>query len=71
VCLVCIFYTTAGGLKAVVWTDVIQTVIMIGAVIFVIIKGTLDVGGLGVVFQRNFDSGRIEWPEWVKTIGRF
>ncbi|XP_036675380.3 sodium-coupled monocarboxylate transporter 1 isoform X3 [Drosophila suzukii] len=63
VCLVCIFYTTAGGLKAVVWTDVIQTVIMIGAVIFVIIKGTLDVGGLGVVFQRNFDSGRIEWPE--------
>nr|XP_036675380.1 sodium-coupled monocarboxylate transporter 1 isoform X1 [Drosophila suzukii] len=65
VCLVCIFYTTAGGLKAVVWTDVIQTVIMIGAVIFVIIKGTLDVGGLGVVFQRNFDSGRIEWPEFT------
>nr|ABN49280.1 IP17450p [Drosophila melanogaster] len=65
VCLVCIFYTTAGGLKAVVWTDVIQTVIMIGAVIFVIIKGTLDVGGLGVVIQRNFDSGRIEWPEFT------
>ncbi|EDX14493.1 GD21248 [Drosophila simulans] len=65
VCLVCIFYTTAGGLKAVVWTDVIQTVIMIGAVIFVIIKGTLDVGGLGVVIQRNLDSGRFEWPEWL------
>ncbi|XP_033165304.1 sodium-coupled monocarboxylate transporter 1 isoform X3 [Drosophila mauritiana] len=65
VCLVCIFYTTAGGLKAVVWTDVIQTVIMIGAVIFVIIKGTLDVGGLGVVIQRNFDSGRFEWPEFT------
>ncbi|XP_039232655.1 sodium-coupled monocarboxylate transporter 1 isoform X4 [Drosophila yakuba] len=63
VCLVCIFYTTAGGLKAVVWTDVIQTVIMIGAVIFVIIKGTLDVGGLGVVIKRNFESGRVEWPE--------
>uniref|UniRef100_A0A6P4FLT4 Sodium-coupled monocarboxylate transporter 1 isoform X2 n=1 Tax=Drosophila rhopaloa TaxID=1041015 RepID=A0A6P4FLT4_DRORH len=65
VCLVCIFYTTAGGLKAVVWTDVIQTVIMIGAVVFVIIKGTYDVGGLGVVIQRNFDSGRIEWPEFT------
>ncbi|XP_043656547.1 sodium-coupled monocarboxylate transporter 1-like isoform X3 [Drosophila teissieri] len=65
VCLVCIFYTTAGGLKAVVWTDVIQTVIMVGAVIFVIIKGTLDVGGVGVVFQRNFDSGRLEWPEFT------
>ncbi|XP_039490994.1 sodium-coupled monocarboxylate transporter 1-like isoform X2 [Drosophila santomea] len=65
VCLVCIFYTTAGGLKAVVWTDVIQTVIMIGAVIFVIIKGTLDVGGLGVVIKRNFESGRVEWPEFT------
>ncbi|KAH8361152.1 hypothetical protein KR200_012254, partial [Drosophila serrata] len=63
VCLVCIFYTTVGGLKAVVWTDVIQTVIMIGAIFFVVIKGTLDVGGLGVVIQRNYDSGRLEWPE--------
>ncbi|XP_039490993.1 sodium-coupled monocarboxylate transporter 1-like isoform X3 [Drosophila santomea] len=63
VCLVCIFYTAAGGLKAVVWTDVIQTVIMVGAIFFVIIKGTVDLGGLGVVIQRNFDSGRMEWPE--------
>nr|XP_036675381.1 sodium-coupled monocarboxylate transporter 1 isoform X2 [Drosophila suzukii] len=65
VCLVCIFYTTAGGLKAVVWTDVIQTVIMVGAIIFVIVKGTYDLGGLGVVIQRNFESGRLEWPEWT------
>ncbi|KAH8362792.1 hypothetical protein KR084_001103 [Drosophila pseudotakahashii] len=65
VCFVCIFYTTAGGLKAVVWTDVIQTVIMVGAIFFVIIKGTMDLGGLGVVIQRNFDSGRLEWPEWT------
>ncbi|XP_070072888.1 sodium-coupled monocarboxylate transporter 1-like isoform X3 [Drosophila takahashii] len=63
--LVCIFYTTAGGLKAVVWTDVIQTIVMIGAVIFVIIKGTFDVGGLGVVIQRNFYGERIEWPEFT------
>ncbi|KAH8313392.1 hypothetical protein KR067_005180, partial [Drosophila pandora] len=65
VCLVCIFYTTAGGLKAVVWTDVIQTVVMVGAILFVIIKGTIDVGGLGVVIQRNLDSGRLEWPEFT------
>lgn len=63
VCIICIFYTTVGGLKAVVWTDVIQTVIMVGAVFFVVVKGTMDVGGLGVVIQRNLDSGRLEWPE--------
>ncbi|XP_022209730.2 sodium-coupled monocarboxylate transporter 1 isoform X2 [Drosophila obscura] len=65
VCVICIFYTTAGGLKAVVWTDVIQTIVMVIAIFFVIIKGTMDVGGLGVVIQRNFDSGRLEWPEWT------
>ncbi|KAH8359979.1 hypothetical protein KR093_009843, partial [Drosophila rubida] len=65
VCIVCIFYTTVGGLKAVVWTDVIQTVIMVGAIFFVVIKGTMNVGGLGVVIQRNLESGRLEWPEFT------
>ncbi|XP_005188094.2 sodium-coupled monocarboxylate transporter 1 [Musca domestica] len=63
VCLVCIFYTCVGGLKAVIWTDVIQTVIMVGAIIFVIVKGTIDVGGFGVVWERNSATGRIEIPE--------
>ncbi|XP_059218374.1 sodium-coupled monocarboxylate transporter 1 isoform X6 [Stomoxys calcitrans] len=69
VCMVCIFYTCVGGLKAVVWTDVIQTIIMVGAIIFVVVKGTIDVGGLGVVFERNWATGRIEIPEltWDPT----
>jgi solute carrier family 5 (sodium-coupled monocarboxylate transporter), member 8/12 len=49
-----------GGLQAVVWTDVIQTIIMFGAVVLVAVKGTLDIGGLGVVLERNWNSGRIE-----------
>lgn len=64
VCLVCIFYTSAGGLQAVVWTDVIQITAMFGAMTLVAIKGTLDVGGISVVWQRNMDSGRIEAPNW-------
>ncbi|KDR14984.1 sodium-coupled monocarboxylate transporter 1-like isoform X2 [Zootermopsis nevadensis] len=64
VCIVCIFYTCVGGLKAVVWTDVIQTLIMFGAMVLIIIKGTIDVGGFSVVWERNYDSGRIEAPIW-------
>ncbi|CAH0724684.1 unnamed protein product, partial [Brenthis ino] len=64
VCLVCIFYTSAGGLQAVVWTDVIQMTSMVGAMALVAIKGTIDVGGFGVVWQRNMDSRRIEAPNW-------
>ncbi|KAH9631487.1 hypothetical protein HF086_004648 [Spodoptera exigua] len=67
VCLVCIFYTSAGGLQAVVWTDVIQITAMFGAMALVAIKGTIDVGGIGVVFQRNLDSGRIEMPNSLST----
>ncbi|KRG01432.1 sodium-coupled monocarboxylate transporter 1 isoform X3 [Drosophila mojavensis] len=65
VCIICIFYTTVGGLKAVVWTDVIQTIIMVGAIIIVVIKGTLNAGGLSAVIQRNLETGRLEWPEWT------
>ncbi|XP_058447768.1 sodium-coupled monocarboxylate transporter 1-like isoform X1 [Malaya genurostris] len=64
VCLVCIFYTSVGGLKAVVWTDVLQTGVMIGAMIIVIIKGTIDVGGLGVVIERNTAGQRFEKPDF-------
>ncbi|KAK4880273.1 hypothetical protein RN001_008419 [Aquatica leii] len=64
VCLICIFYTTIGGLKAVVWTDVIQTAFMFGAMLLITIKGTYDVGGLRTVLERNWNSDRIEGPNF-------
>ncbi|KAL1376891.1 hypothetical protein pipiens_016617 [Culex pipiens pipiens] len=63
VCVICIFYTCVGGLKAVVWTDVIQTVLMFGAMLLIIVKGTYDVGGFSVVMDRAVSSGRIEGPD--------
>ncbi|XP_043064898.1 sodium-coupled monocarboxylate transporter 1 isoform X4 [Drosophila ficusphila] len=65
VCTICTFYTCVGGLKAVIWTDVIQSFVMYGSILAVCIKGTLDVGGLGVVLQRNEDGGRLNSPEWT------
>ncbi|KAH8293443.1 hypothetical protein KR054_000567, partial [Drosophila jambulina] len=65
VCTICTFYTCVGGLKAVVWTDVIQSFVMFGSILAVCIKGTIDVGGLGVVLQRNEDGGRLNMPEWT------
>ena len=50
-------------MKAVIYTDVVQSIVMFGAMLLVIIKGTLDIGGLDVVLSRNFESGRIELPE--------
>lgn len=62
VCLICIFYTCIGGLKAVVWTDVVQGLIMMGSLIIVAVKATIDIGGFGVVLERNLQSTRLEFP---------
>jgi solute carrier family 5 (sodium-coupled monocarboxylate transporter), member 8/12 len=46
-----------------VWTDVLQTCSMFGAMLLVIIKGTQDVGGPKFVWDSAVASGRIEGPE--------
>ncbi|KAF4521054.1 hypothetical protein B566_EDAN008126 [Ephemera danica] len=60
-CAICIFYTSLGGLKAVVWTDTLQSFAMILGVLLVAILGTIDVGGISVVLQRAADSKRLEF----------
>lgn len=67
-CICCIFWTCVGGLKAVIYTDLFQSIIMFGAMLVVIIKGTIDIGGLDVVISRNIESGRLELPESVQYI---
>lgn len=50
-----------GGLKAVVWTDTLQTMLILLGVSTVSILGTVNVGGLGVVWQRSEEGGRIDF----------
>ncbi|XP_076041757.1 sodium-coupled monocarboxylate transporter 2-like isoform X2 [Oratosquilla oratoria] len=64
ICVVCIFYTTLGGMKAVLWTDTIQVVIMYFSMVFVIIKGAIDNGGFKAVWDINDASGRTELVNW-------
>ncbi|CAG0923130.1 unnamed protein product [Notodromas monacha] len=62
VCLifgVCAFYTVLGGMKAVMWTDTVQVIIMYAAMIGVVIKGAADAGGIGEVIRINQHSGRL------------
>ncbi|GFG39318.1 hypothetical protein Cfor_02243 [Coptotermes formosanus] len=64
---ICIFYTTLGGLKAVVWTDTLQQIIMMGSSIIVVGLGVIAVGGLDVMWQRSLDGDRIEFFKYVVT----
>ncbi|SPP83838.1 sodium-coupled monocarboxylate transporter 1 [Drosophila guanche] len=63
VCIICVFYTSLGGLKAVVWTDVVQAVSMLGALCLVAIKGSIDIGGVSVVLERAWNTDRLEAPD--------
>ncbi|XP_065372256.1 sodium-coupled monocarboxylate transporter 2-like [Calliphora vicina] len=61
ICSICIFYTMLGGIKAVVWTDVVQAGIMISSVVLVGVLGTLKVGGLSKVLEYAEEGGRLDF----------
>ncbi|XP_067668239.1 uncharacterized protein [Haliotis asinina] len=54
-----IMYTAMGGLKAVIWTDVFQCIIMFSGMFAVLIKGTIDVGGVRKVWTTAYEGGRL------------
>ncbi|KAA0712705.1 Sodium-coupled monocarboxylate transporter 1 [Triplophysa tibetana] len=58
--IVCIVYCTLGGLKAVIWTDVFQMVIMLTGFVAVIARGAALQGGLGRVWNDSYHGGRLE-----------
>eukprot|EP00057_Strongylocentrotus_purpuratus_P026355 XP_011680829.1 PREDICTED: sodium-coupled monocarboxylate transporter 2-like [Strongylocentrotus purpuratus] len=47
-------------MRAVLWTDTLQAIIILLGVAAVVIKGTIDVGGLGEVFRIGREGGRIK-----------
>nr|XP_045596123.1 sodium-dependent multivitamin transporter-like [Procambarus clarkii]XP_045596124.1 sodium-dependent multivitamin transporter-like [Procambarus clarkii]XP_045596125.1 sodium-dependent multivitamin transporter-like [Procambarus clarkii]XP_045596126.1 sodium-dependent multivitamin transporter-like [Procambarus clarkii]XP_045596127.1 sodium-dependent multivitamin transporter-like [Procambarus clarkii]XP_045596128.1 sodium-dependent multivitamin transporter-like [Procambarus clarkii] len=51
-------YTAFGGMKAVVWTDVLQLFILIIGLIAVIIKGLIDMGGFQRVWEISVQHDR-------------
>nr|XP_022901374.1 sodium-coupled monocarboxylate transporter 2-like [Onthophagus taurus] len=58
---ICTTYTIFGGIKAVVWTDALQFLVMLGAMITVLIIGTISVGGIENLFRISYENGRIKF----------
>ncbi|XP_049508352.1 sodium-dependent multivitamin transporter [Panthera uncia] len=61
--IVCTIYTALGGLKAVIWTDVFQTLVMFLGQLVVIIVGSTRVGGLGNAWEVASQHGLISGIE--------
>ncbi|XP_069864641.1 sodium/iodide cotransporter [Dipodomys merriami] len=56
---ICTFYTTVGGMKAVVWTDVFQVVVMLSGFWVVLARGAVLLGGPRRVLQLARTHARI------------
>ena len=59
--LVCTFYCGFGGIKAVLWTDFLQSGLMFLALIAVSVLGVIEVGSFTEVYARAFEGGRINF----------
>uniref|UniRef100_A0A8B9UV55 Solute carrier family 5 member 12 n=1 Tax=Anas zonorhyncha TaxID=75864 RepID=A0A8B9UV55_9AVES len=57
--IVCTFYCTLGGLKAVVWTDAFQMVVMVAGFVTVLIRGTILSGGSTKVWEDAYEGSRL------------
>ncbi|XP_009464509.1 PREDICTED: sodium/iodide cotransporter [Nipponia nippon] len=62
--VICTFYTTIGGMKAVIWTDVFQVFVMLSGFIAIIIRGVLLVGGPARVLAIAAKGSRVNFIDF-------
>lgn len=62
--VICTIYTTIGGLRAVVWVDVAQALIMVIVTIIILVKSWSDAGGISVVIEYNVNNSKIKTPNF-------
>uniref|UniRef100_A0A3Q3EBA3 Solute carrier family 5 member 5 n=1 Tax=Labrus bergylta TaxID=56723 RepID=A0A3Q3EBA3_9LABR len=69
--IICTLYTTLGGIKAVIWTDVFQIIVMFSGFVAVLIRGTVLVGGPALVLEIAKNGSRVNFNEalFVNQVG--
>lgn len=58
--IVCIFYASQGGMKAVIIADTFQAGVLIGSLILIAYLGEKLVGGTGVVWSESYNADKLE-----------
>ncbi len=79
--LLCTAYTVAGGIEAVIWTDVVQACVLIGGALLCVVIVMADIGGPSRFFRiatadDKFQLASINWDYtsatlWVIVVGNF
>lgn len=64
--LSCLIYSTAGGIKAVIWTDFFQAFLMIFSLMCICVGGTLEIGGFEHLWQVNTSDERFSFESYFQ-----
>ncbi|XP_012280964.1 sodium-coupled monocarboxylate transporter 1 [Orussus abietinus] len=59
--VVCIFYASQGGMKAVIMTDTFQAAVLLGSLFLILGYGVSWAGGFSLVWHESAQSGRMEF----------
>ncbi|GFT15377.1 sodium-coupled monocarboxylate transporter 1 [Nephila pilipes] len=68
---ICAFYCTIGGLKAVLWTDVLQALLMMTTMISLYTAGIIEAGGVGNIVDKASEGGRLDFSFQMNLIKRY
>jgi solute:Na+ symporter, SSS family len=64
--VLCVLYTVMGGMEAVVWTDVAQAALLLGAALVSLLLIVFSVpGGLGAFVDTATDAGKFNMFNWT------
>ncbi|KAK3782992.1 hypothetical protein RRG08_058051 [Elysia crispata] len=61
ICVVAVIYTAIGGIRAVIWTDVFQGLVMLAGIFAILIQGTVEVGSPKKVWDVANAGGRLNF----------
>ncbi|KAF5286284.1 hypothetical protein FQR65_LT12724 [Abscondita terminalis] len=64
----CIFYTTIGGFKAVVWSDMLQLFIMVASFLVILCTGISAINGFDVLWDTSIKGHRLDIFDFDPTL---
>ncbi|MCC9605551.1 sodium:solute symporter [Blastopirellula sp. JC732] len=63
-------YTVLGGIEAVIWTDVVQVIVLIGGALLCLIVSLLEIGGPVQLFDIAAESNKLTMFHWSTDPGQ-
>ena len=62
--ILAILYTYMGGMEAVIWTDVVQVIVLMAGLIVGLIFIAMEIGDVGYIFETAYNDGKLQMVDF-------